>query len=159
MNVQLSFNIVFVIYSTLAGVIGALGMILILNLFSQFGWTRSNIIKALGSLFGRPPKQALTLGIIFHFIAGIIFAMVYSTILLLTDIHHPAVIIVVATIIGFIHGVIASLIFVAGAVLSNPEKEIKKVQFSGGPVYFFAHLVYGLLVGVVLAISPLLRGG
>src|SRR5690625_7655656 len=79
MNVQLSFNVVFVIYSTLAGIIGALGMIFVINLFSRFAWTRVNIIKALGSLFGRPPKQSLTLGIIFHLIAGIIFAMLYRS--------------------------------------------------------------------------------
>jgi len=159
MNVQLSFNVVFVIYSTLAGIIGALGMIFVINLFSRFAWTRVNIIKALGSLFGRPPKQSLTLGIIFHLIAGMIFAMFYSTILLITDVQHPAITIIVTTILGFLHGIVASLIFVVGAVLSDPEGEIRKVQFSGGPVYFFAHIIYGFLVGVVLAISPLLRGG
>ncbi len=52
-----------------------------------------------------------------------------------------------------------SLIFVVSAVLSNPEGELKKVQFAGGPAYLVAHMIYGILVGVVIALSPLLTGG
>ncbi len=156
MNVELSFNVQFVLYSTLAGVIGALGMVFILSLFGRVGWTRANLVVALGHLFVRSGKNAVLAGTFVHCVAGIVFAMIYTTIFLIFGLSHPAAIIFVGLGLGWFHGIVMSLIFVVTTVLSNPEGDLQKVQFAGGPAYLVAHLVYGLLVGAVIAVSPLL---
>lgn len=159
MNVEVSFNVQFILYSALAGVIGALGMTLILSLFGRVGWTRANLVVALGHLFVRPQKQAILVGGLVHCIAGIVFAMLYTMIFLMLGLETSAAIIFVGLGIGWAHGIVMSLIFVVSTVLSNPDGEFKKVQFAGGPAYFVAHMIYGFLVGVVIAVSPLLAGG
>lgn len=162
MNVELSFNVQFVLYSALAGVIGALGMTFILSLFGRVGWTRANLVVALGHLFVHHHvhhhRRAIVVGSLVHCIAGVVFAMIYATIFLLFGLSTPAAIIFVGLGIGWWHGVMMSLIFVVATVLSNPEGEMRKVQFSGGPAYLVAHMIYGLLVGIVIAVSPLLTG-
>lgn len=157
MNVEPSFNVQFILYATLAGVIGAIGMTLVLNFFGKAGWTRANLVSLLGRLLtGSGGKQAHAVGILVHCLAGIIFAMIYTTVFVLFGLERPGMIILTGLVGGFIHGVFGSLIFVVFAVLSEPEGDLRKVQFSGGPAYLLSHVVYGILVGIVLALSPLL---
>jgi hypothetical protein len=154
-----SFNAQFVFYSILAGLVGAFGMTLVLGLFGKVGWTRANLVVALGTLFSRNRNSALMIGATVHGIAGIVFAMIYTSIFALFNLSTATAILFVGLGLGWAHGIVASLIFVVSTVLGNPEGELKKVQFSGGPAYMLAHMVYGLLVGLVIGISPLLTGG
>lgn len=159
MNVEMSFNAQFVLYSALAGIVGAIGMSLILGLFGKVGWTRVNLVVAIGHLFVRPTGQAILVGGLVHCVAGIVFAMIYTNIFLLFNLSTFTAIFFVGLGLGWWHGVVASLIFVVSTVLYNPEGELRKVQFAGGPAYFVAHMVYGALVGLVIGLSPLLTGG
>src|SRR5690606_6557999 len=111
----------------------------VLAIVGRAGWTRANLIMALGQLFSRNRSTALFLGLVVHAIAGIVFAMIYCSAILLIGIENRVLVIVAGIILGHLHGVVASLIFVVGAVLGDTEGEIKKVQFSGGPTYFVAH--------------------
>lgn len=154
-----SFNAQFVLYSILAGLVGAGGMTLVLGFFGQVGWTRANLVVALGYLFSRDRKPAIALGATIHGVAGVVFAMIYTTIFLFFDLSTAPAIIFMGLGLGWAHGIVMSLIFVVSAVLGEPEGEMKKVQFAGGPAYMVAHIVYGFLVGVVIGLSPLLSGG
>lgn len=158
MDTELSFNTQFVFYSALAGVIGALGMTLILSLFGRVGWTRVNLVVALGHLFVRPRKQAILVGSLVQCLAGIVFAMLYTMVFLLFDLSSGFAILFVGLGIGWFHGIVISLIFVVAIVIYNPDGELRKVEFAGGPAYLISHMAYGFLVGLVIGISPLLTG-
>lgn len=159
MNPEFSFNTQFVLYSALAGVIGALGMTVILSLFGRVGWTRANLVVALGHLFGiRRNRQAILVGGLLHCLAGIVFALFYTTIFLLFGLEAGVAILFAGLGLGWFHGIVVSLIFVVSTVIYNPEGELRKVQFAGGPAYLVAHMVFGFLVGLVIAVSPLLTG-
>lgn len=158
MNAQLSFNALYVLYSSLAGIVGAIGMSLILGLFGRVGWTRANLVVALGHLFVRANRAAIVVGGLIHCLAGIVFALIYVAIFMLFDLTTFTAILFVGLGFGWAHGIVASLIFVVATVISNPEGELRKVQFAGGPAYFIAHMVYGFLVGLVIGLSPLLTG-
>lgn len=155
MNEELSFNALFVLYSSLAGIVGAVGMILVLGFFGRVGWTRVNLVVALGHLFVRPRGQAILVGGLIHCLAGIVFAMIYNSIFMFFGLESLAAIFFVGVGIGWWHGVVASMIFVVSTVIYNPDGEMRKVQFAGGPAYFVAHIVYGALVGLVIGLSPL----
>lgn len=154
-----SFNAQFVLYSVLAGLIGAAGMTLVLGLFGKVGWTRANLVVALGYLFSRNRKPALAIGSAVHAVAGIVFAMLYTTVFMLFNLTSAVSILFLGLGIGWAHGIVMSLIFVVSAVLGEPSGEMKKVEFSGGPAYMVSHMVYGFLVGLVIGLSPLLTGG
>ncbi len=155
----LSFNSQFVLYATLAGLIGAAGMTIVIAIVGKAGWTRANLIMALGYLFSDKRGTAFMMGFVVHLIAGIVFAMIYAALFLLIGLETPVLVIAGGAVLGFLHGVVASLIFVVGAVLGDGGDEIKKVKFSGGPTYLVAHVIYGFLVGVILALSPLFTTG
>jgi hypothetical protein len=152
----LTFNAQFVLYSILAGLAGAAAMTLVLGLFGKVGWTRANLVVALGQLFSQNRNTALLIGATIHAVAGAIFAMVYTLIFALFHLQTATAIIFVGLGVGWAHGIVASLIFVVSTVLGNPEGEMKKVQFAGGPAYMVSHMVFGFVVGVVIGISPLL---
>lgn len=159
MTEQLSFNAQFVFYSSLAGVIGALAMTFILSLFSRVGWTRANLVVALGDLFVRDGKNAVIVGCLVHCLGGVVFAMMYATVFMFLDLHTFVLLLAAGHLLGWGHGIVMSLIFVAGTAIYNPVGDLRKVQFAGGPAYFVAHMVYGTLVGLVIGLSPLLTGG
>lgn len=131
-------------------------MTIVLGLFGKVGWTRANLVVALGFLFTRQKQPAIVIGGIIHAIAGILFAMLYTTIFMLLGFETAVSILFMGLGLGWAHGLVMSLIFVVSAVLSNPEGELKKVQFAGGPAYMVSHMVYGFLVGLVVGLSPLL---
>lgn len=156
MESGVAFGFQFVLVAAVAGLIGAAGMAAVLFLFSRKGWTRANLIVALGSVVTRKSQNAFGVGITLHAVAGIVFAMVYTIIFAFFGLDHPLAILFVGLFLGFLHGIVMSLIIVVTLVLSEGDGEFKKVEFSAGPVHLIGHIVYGLLVGAVVGLSGLL---
>lgn len=154
----ITFDAQFTLISIIAGLVGAVGMMLMLGTVGKAGWTRVNLITALGHLFSKHRRTAITLGTLAHLIVGVIFAILYALVIQVMGFNTPLLILAAATVMGLGHGVVASLIFVVGAEIGNADGqgEIKKAEFSGGLTYFIVHIVYGFLVGAILAIPALL---
>lgn len=156
MDGEVVFGMQFVLVSAVAGLIGAAGMAAVLFLFSRKGWTRVNLVVALGSVVTRKSRNALGVGAAIHAVAGVLFAMVYTMIFAFFGLDFPLSILFVGLFLGFLHGVVMSLIIVVTLVLSEGDGEFKKVEFSSGPVHLLGHILYGLLVGAVVGFSGLL---
>ena len=143
----------FLVYSILAGLVGTAGMTLLLYVITKSGIANARMVFAVGSLFTRSTESALLVGSTLHVISGVIFGMLYT---LVFEIMAPMTaerVIQVGLFLGFCHGILICFGLVAAIAEEHPLEEFREAGFSVGVAHLLAHLAYGLLVGLVIAIS------
>ncbi len=143
----------FLLTSVIAGVVGASGMECTLWLICRAGWAKGNMIEAVGSLITRSRHNAFRAGAILHGISAVAFAMVYYLAMLYLGLATFPRAFSVGIGFGVIHGVIVSLMLVWVVAEQHPLEEFKSAGFAVGISHFAGHIVYGGLVGLVIAIA------
>jgi hypothetical protein len=74
--------------SVIGGIIGTLGMTIFFQIITKTGVANADMVRALGSLFTKSLDSVFKVGIVIHFLSGIVFAFFYSIIINLLDIHR-----------------------------------------------------------------------
>ncbi len=64
-----------------AGFIATIGITSVLWAIDKSGWTKADMVRAIGSFFTKSLDNALRIGLLIHFVGGIVFAAVYLHIL------------------------------------------------------------------------------
>jgi hypothetical protein len=137
-----------IIISIVAGIIATGGMTLFLWLIDRTGVTSANMVRAVGSAVTRSYESSLLPGSIIHFSSGIIFAILYISVLRTLDFQSLMNQTVAGGIIGFAHGFAFSFVMVILAE-HHPVEKFQNAGFQVAIVHFFAHIIYGVLVGLV----------
>ncbi len=150
---QLSQVLSYLIFSTLAGLIGTAGMTAFLYLLTEAGICNARMVVAVGSLFTKSLDSALLVGSILHVASGVLFAMLYTLVFLAPAPISAGGTIAIGFGLGFLHGLVVSICLMVAIADQHPLEEFRKASYSVALAHFAGHLVYGLLVGVVIASS------
>jgi hypothetical protein len=139
-----------VVSSLIAGVFGTLGMSVFLYVISKSVYKNTDMVKALGSLVTKSLNNAFQVGISLHIISGIVFAFIYAIILAIFNVHGLSACLGGSLIIGFIHGGVVSFLLIPAVAESHPLHRFRIEGFSVAIAYWAAHIVYGLIVGIII---------
>lgn len=150
------FDIVrFLLTALIAGVLAGAVMEAVLWVVGTAGWAKANMLVALGSLFTRSRDSAFRVGLTLHVIAAIAFAVLYTLVMLKLGYTAMPSSMMLGAGIGFIHGLIVSLGLVWVVAEQHPLEEFSDAGLAIGLSHILGHVAYGLIVGVVVGISPL----
>jgi hypothetical protein len=135
-----------------AGIIATAGMTVLLWLFDKTGKVNANMVRALGSALTRSVETSLWPGLIIQFVSGILFAFVYMTALNMLQLQEISSLVIAGGVIGFAHGFAFSFVMVILAE-HHPVEKFQNAGFQVAIIHFLAHIVYGVLVGLVVGYS------
>lgn len=135
-----------------AGIIATAGMTALLWLFDKTGKINANMVRAIGSAVTRSAETSLWPGLVIQFVSGILFAFIYMTALNMVQLQGILSLVIAGGVIGFAHGFAFSFVMVILAE-HHPVEKFQNAGFQVAIVHFLAHIVYGLLVGLVFGLS------
>lgn len=143
----------------LAGFVAVLVMTVVLRRSRFFGLPETQMIRAIGSMITKDPKNALVPGFIAHTCFGVVFAYFYSYMLSTTPAGEPGavgfgLVVAVCTLMGAVHGLIVTLFLVIAVAQYHPVNEFRKLNGGDMAAHVIGHIVYGVVVGVMLAWLP-----
>ena len=152
--VDFNLAVAFLLTAVFAGLLGTAGMTLTLYSITRSGITNARMVFAVGSLMTRSRDSALTVGSVFHIILGLVFGILYTLAMLaFPDGLTNTQMIFVGLGLGFIHGLMVSMLLVAMVAEFHPLEEFREAGFAVGIAHLVGHMVYGLLVGAGVAIA------
>lgn len=143
-----------------AGLAGTLGLTVVMLLTTAMGVARLNFPMLLGSMFTRPGPAALATGLLWHFMNGVVFAALYALAFAALSIapswSSGAAFGVVHTILG---GVLLGLVgtvhpLIRKGQMPAPRAFGTRYGARGVVVLLVSHLVFGAIVGALLAVAP-----
>lgn len=143
----------FLIVSILAGLLGAAAMEGVMFLITRAEWAKGNMVTALGGLISRQRQNAFKVGARIHALAAIGFALLYNYAMRAFGIAAFPNAFFAGIGFGFIHGLLVSLTLVWVVSDTHPFEEYREAGFAIGVVHLAGHVVYGAVVGLVIAIG------
>lgn len=135
----------------LGGILGTGAMTLVLYLINNSGLAKSDMVRAIGSLITKSYNNSLAPGIIVHFLSGFIFSIVYAYIIDLLNPTGFGAVLGFATAIGMFHGAAVGFLLEVSVAEHHPLEEFQEAGFSVAAAHWFAHVVFGLVVGLIIA--------
>ncbi len=148
----------FLVWSAIAGGLGALAMVLVLWVFTVSGLAKVRLVIALGALVTRSYEKAGLVGGLVHAVAGVFFGQIYTLVLL--AINHPGLgtNMMWGAALGMLQGVVTSIALIAVVADAHPLEEFQQRSFAIALSHWVGHVVYGLVVGAVIGVSGLIGG-
>lgn len=136
------------VYIIVCGIIGTSAMTFVMWLITKQGIANADMVRAIGSIFSSK-ENALSAGLIIHYVAGIVVAFIY---LVLISLFQPVSLLgyaVTGTAIGIFHGVAFAFILVVVVAEHHPQEEFRNAGLEVALAHLAGHIVYGLIVGIV----------
>lgn len=121
------------------------------RVLNSLGWVKGDILLAIGDIFLHRRQDAFRLGTLLHVLTSIAFAPVYLFILSKIGFVELPVAAVAGAFFGFFHGVFVSLALVWVSSNKDMLPEFTGARLPLGVMHCVGHIVYGALVGVVIA--------
>ncbi len=143
-------------WTTLAGLLGAAAMLVVLWAFTCSGLAHARLLVAVGSLLTRSYENAALVGGAIHIGLGVFFAQIYT--FLMMEVGHPGLgpNLMWGAALGMMHGLIMSLVLIAAMAEVHPLEEFQKRSFAVALCHWVGHVAYGLVVGGVIGLSGLI---
>lgn len=144
----------FLVANTIIGIIATGAMSSFLWIITGLGIMNVDMIRAIGSIYTRSEDKAILPGMMMHFTAGIIFSYFYFFMFKIfpMSIEVPIMYVVLSFIVSMMHGLIVSLLLVVLVASHHPVEKYQKAGFGVAVYHFLAHLVYGLVLGILYTI-------
>jgi hypothetical protein len=142
-------------FASLAGLLGAAAMTIVMRLIARTRWARSDMIIAVGSLLTKSRDNALLVGLFMHGISAIVFGVIYTLLLMALQVNTWPAALFAAGGIGIFHGLIVSLSLCWVVADQHPLEEFRNVSMSIAVTHFIGHVAYGVVVGFVVALAPI----
>lgn len=153
---EITIIVQFLFVNILAGLIGTAGMTIVMYLITRSGWTNANMVAAIGSIFTKSLDNAPGVGLILHFVSGVIFGNIYTLLFKIAGIQGFLDTAGLGLGFGFVHGFALSFILVVVVAEHHPLQEFQEAGFSVAIAHIVGHMVYGTLVGAVIGFSGIL---
>src|SRR5579862_7798482 len=141
----------FILVSIIAGLLGAAAMEAVMFLITRAEWAKCNMVTALGGMLSRQRENAFKVGAAVHALAAIGFALLYNYAMRALGIAAFPNAFFAGIGFGFIHGLLVSLTLVWVVSDTHPFEEYRDAGFAVGVVHLAGHIVYGAVVGLVIA--------
>ncbi len=150
----MSITVELAFYAILAGLLGAGAMWGAMQLIERVGPPTGGMVIAVGSLLTRSRANALWAGVWVYLGSAVVFGLIYTLLLIRLELTPWPQAFFAGAGFGFFHGLVVSL-GLAWIVSDNhplPEfQEVTPVVFLS---HFAGHVVFGGVVGLVVAIAP-----
>lgn len=134
----------------LAGVIGSMAMVLVLEAIHRLKWADANMLQAIGSWVTRRKEDAVFPGLLIHLFFGVFFAMLYSCMIALSPVRMAGGILILALSLGAFHGMVVSLLLNVMVAEHHPLARFRREGWGVVLSYLVAHMFYGAAVGLSL---------
>lgn len=135
-----------------AGLVGTGGMTLLMVLITRLRITNADMVRAIGSIFTGSLETAWPVGILLHFLSGMIFAVGYVLFFFLAPRSDVPALSLIGGVFGATHGLVVSAILANVIARHHPLKQFQKADFGVSIAHFVGHVVYGVLVGLVVGL-------
>ncbi|AHF93936.1 hypothetical protein OPIT5_00865 [Opitutaceae bacterium TAV5] len=145
--------VAFLFYSTLAGLLGALAMVVVMRLMARAG-ARGEMVVALGSLFTRTRDHARLVGGLLHMISAVAFGQLYTVLMVGLQLTGWPTGLLAGLGFGLFHGIVVSLALVWVVADQHPLAEFRTASASVFLTHLAGHVAYGAVVGLVIALAP-----
>lgn len=140
-----------ILMAIVAGLIATAGMTTFLWAVNRSGWAHADMVRAVGSLITKSYHNALGVGLIVHFISGMIIAAVYIYILGLLSLTSFATEVMMGGTMGFAQGFIVGLSIIRQSY-RHPVEEFQKADYEVAIAHIIGHVIYGLLIGALYGV-------
>ena len=131
----------------IAGIVGTLAMTILIVLAPMMGMPKMDIIGMLGTMFTENTSTARVIGVIMHFMMGIIFALIYAF-LWSVGVGSPTWL--WGLIFGLIHGIfVAAMMPIMNRMHPRPQEMFGGAMMVVG--LLMGHAVFGLGVALTYA--------
>jgi hypothetical protein len=145
----------FLCFASLAGLLGAVAMTVVMRGISSTRWARADMIVAVGSLLTKSRDNAFLVGLFLHGISAVVFGVVYGLLLLAGGMATWPAGLFAGAGIGVFHGLVVSLSLCWLVAEQHPVEEFRHVSIAVAFAHFVGHVAYGAVVGLALAFAPL----
>lgn len=132
----------------ISGLLASTVMILLMNLITKSNLANADMVRAIGSLITKSKENCLGVGLTIYFAAGIVFAFPYYYLLNMVPMEQPNQEIVVAGLLGLVHGFIVSFALVVEVAGRHPVREFSSAGFAIALAHILGHVFYGLTIGI-----------
>lgn len=153
MNTTLTVELAY--YAILAGLLGAGAMWLSMRLIERAAPPTGGMVIAVGSLLTRSRENALGAGLAVYLAAAVVFGLLYTTLLNMIGFTKWPHAFFAAGGFGLFHGLVVSLGLVWIVSDHHPLEEFRSATPLVFLSHFAGHIVFGLVVGLVISLSPL----
>ncbi|HTB63232.1 MAG TPA: hypothetical protein VK737_06550 [Opitutales bacterium] len=143
----------FMLWSAIAGGLGAVVMVMVLWAFTKSGLVNARMIVAVGSLITRSYDQASKVGWLMHAVAGVFFAQLYTLTMLAIAEPGFGTNLLWGIAFGMFHGLFMSLILIGAVADTHPLPEFRQRSFAIALSHWVGHVAYGAVVGAVIGAS------
>jgi hypothetical protein len=141
-------------YAILAGLIGAMMMWAAMRLIERAGPPTGGMVVAVGSLLTKSRENALWTGIGVYFSAAVVFGLIYTLLMMRLQLTAWPHAFFAGAGFGFFHGLVVSLGLTWIVSDNHPLQEFREVTPLVFVSHFAGHVVFGAVVGLVVAIAP-----
>ncbi len=135
-----------VLMPIVSGFIATAGITAVLWAINKTGWTNADMVRAVGGLITRSYTNALGVGLVVHFVNGMIIAALYLHIFSILQLPNLPSEAFFGGLIGFGQG-----LFVAWAIIRfadrHPVPQFQQADFQVAAAHVIGHIVYGVLMG------------
>ena len=135
-----------VLMPIVAGFIATAGITGVLWAIDKTGWTNADMVRAVGSLITKSNDKARSVGLIVHFINGMIIAAIYLHLLSMLRMENIASEMLIGGLIGCAQG-----LFVSWAIIRfahrHPLEEFRQADYQVAIAHTVGHIAYGVLMG------------
>jgi len=138
-----------------AGFIATGGITAVLWAINRTGWTNADMVRAVGGLVTKSYDNALGVGLVVHFLSGIIIAAVYLHLLSIFHLSNLGFEIFVGGVMGFGHGFVVGWGIIKFAH-RHPIDRFQKADYQVAIAHIIGHVAYGLLIGALFGVMRLL---
>jgi hypothetical protein len=135
--------------SLISGIVGTSAMLAFLYFLSYAHAIESRLPLALGAILLRRMEGALPVGLAFHYAFGIAWGFIYVNLIVLAEPESPVALVFMAVAFGLVHGIFASFMMI-GLAERHPLKRFRERPIVSSLAHGFAHLVFGLAIGLTL---------
>ena len=136
----------------IAGLVGTVFMSLVMELIRRSGLANADMIRALGSMATRSLHNALPVGLLFHLVSGLVFAIPYTYMLKSVGIDAVAAMTIIGAAIGLFHGAAMSFILFAVVAEKHPIEQFRECGLEVAAAHVVGHVAYGAGVGLTFCL-------
>lgn len=140
-----------IVMPIVAGLIATGGMTAFLWAIDRTGWTNADMVRAVGSLITKSYHNALGVGLIIHFVNGMIIAAAYLHVLSILNASTLGFAIFIGGFLGFGQGFIVGYGIIRLAH-RHPVEPFQQADYKVAIAHIIGHVVYGLLVGAIFGV-------
>jgi len=145
----------FLLYATLAGLLGGVAMTLTMRLIARSGLkSGGDMIVAVGSLLTKSRENARMVGFFLHSFSAVGFGLLYTLLLITLNLSGWPSGLFAGGFVGVLHGIVVSLALVWVVADEHPLEEFREAGPAVFLEHFAGHVAYGATVGLVVALAP-----